>query len=88
MPSPDGRRVSWVDFRDYTGVFTGPAAADSDCFDGSPWHIQDLHFDRSQYISEIRRASGGRSWETRGGSGPASSPTGCEPGTWYSRQTW
>jgi hypothetical protein len=64
VPSPDGRWVSWVDFRDYTGVFTGPTAADSDRFEGRPWPIQDLHFDRSQYIAEIRRASGDRSWET------------------------
>jgi hypothetical protein len=64
VPSPDGRRVSWVDFRDYVGVFAGPTARDSDRFDGKPWPIQDLHFDRGQYIAEIRRASRDRSWET------------------------
>jgi hypothetical protein len=65
MPSPDGKRVSWVDFRDYTGVFDGPIAAqDSDRFEGRPWPIQDLDFDRGQYVAEIRRASADRSWET------------------------
>jgi hypothetical protein len=64
MPSPDGRRVSWVDFRDYTGVFDGPTAPDSDRFEGRPWPIRDLDFDRSQYVAEIRRASADRSWET------------------------
>lgn len=64
VPSPDGRRVSWVDFRDYVGVFAGPTASDSDRVDGRPWPIQDLHFDRSQYTAEVRRASGDRSWET------------------------
>jgi hypothetical protein len=65
-PSPDGRRVSWVDFRDYVGVFNGPTATDSHRFDGRPWPVADLHFDRGQYIAEIRRASGDRSWETPG----------------------
>jgi len=66
VPSADGRRVSWVDFRDYVGVFNGPTAPDSDRFDGRPWPVTDLHFDRGQYIAEIRRASGDRSWETPG----------------------
>jgi hypothetical protein len=66
VPSPDGRRVSWVDFRDYVGVLNGPTAPDSDRFDGRPWPIADLHFERGQYIAEIRRASGDRSWETPG----------------------
>ena len=66
VPSPDGRRVSWVDFRNYVGVFAGPTAPGSDRVDGRPWPIRDLHFDRIQYIAEIRRASGDRSWETPG----------------------
>jgi hypothetical protein len=86
MPSPDRRRVSWVDFRDYVGVFTGPAALDSGCSDGRPWPIEDLHFDRSQYIAEIRRASGDRSWRTRAGSRPAWSPAGCAPASAPSRR--
>jgi hypothetical protein len=64
MPSADGRRVSWVDFRDYVGVFAGPTAADIDRFEGRPWPIGDLHFDRGQYIAEIRHACADRSWET------------------------
>jgi hypothetical protein len=42
-PSPNGWRVSWVDFRYYVGVFAGPTASDSDRFDGRPWPIRDLH---------------------------------------------
>jgi hypothetical protein len=64
VPSPDGRRVSWVDFRDYVGVFVGPTARDVDLGEGRTWPIRDLHFDRGQYIAEIRRASADRSWET------------------------
>jgi hypothetical protein len=61
--SPDGRRVSWVDFRDYTGVFVSPSeAVDED--EGTPWELPDLHFDREQYTTEIERASRDRSWET------------------------
>lgn len=63
-PSPDGRRVSWVDFRNYVGVFDGPAAPDNSV-EGTPWPIADLHFDRGQYIAEITRACGDRSWETQ-----------------------
>ena len=56
--------VSWVDFRDYTGVFDGPVLAGSGRPDGTPWPFRDLHFDRGHYIAEIRRASADRSWET------------------------
>src|SRR5215471_5720648 len=34
VPSPEGRRVSWVDFRDYTGVFVGPVAESADSAKG------------------------------------------------------
>ena len=64
MASPDGQRGSWVDFRDYTGVFTGPTAPDTGRLDGRPWPFQDLHFGRRQYVAEIRRVSGDSSWET------------------------
>jgi hypothetical protein len=64
VPSPDGRRVSWVDFRDYVGVFVGPTAHHVDHREGRAWPIQDLHFDRGQYAAEIRRASANQSWET------------------------
>jgi hypothetical protein len=63
IPSPDGRRVSWVDFRDYVGVFVGPVkSVDGD--EGTPWDLPDLHFDRQQYVAEIERASADSSWET------------------------
>jgi hypothetical protein len=63
IPSPDGRRVSWVDFRDYVGVFVSPdEAVGGD--EGTPWDLPDLHFDREQYIAEIERASRDGSWET------------------------
>jgi hypothetical protein len=64
VPSPDGRRVSWVDFRDYTGVFTGPIAESTAGDEGRPWDLPDLHFDREQYVAEIERASADQSWET------------------------
>jgi hypothetical protein len=65
VPSPDGRRVSWVDFRDYTGVFVDPLPAESaDNDEGRPWRLPDLHFDRAQYVAEIERASRDRSWES------------------------
>jgi hypothetical protein len=63
-PSSDRRRVSWTDFRDYVGVFDGPTAPDVHRFDGTPLPIPDLHFDREQYVVEVRRASADRSWET------------------------
>ncbi len=64
VPSPDGRRVSWVDFRDYVGVFVGPVIESVDENEGRPWDLPDLHFDRAQYVAEIERASRDGSWET------------------------
>jgi hypothetical protein len=65
FPSPDGRRVSWVDFRNYTGVFDDPVTHSLDDDDeGMPWELPDLHFSREQYVAEIDRASRDRSWET------------------------
>src|SRR5215813_2841054 len=65
VPSPDGRRVSWVDFRDYTGVFGGgPVAELAGEDEGEPWDLPDLHFDREQYVAEIERTSRDDSWET------------------------
>lgn len=66
VPSPDGRRVSWVDFRDYTGVFIGPVEESVSRSDGKPWDLRDLHFDRQQYVAEVERASLDGSWETAG----------------------
>lgn len=63
VPSPDGRRVSWVDFRDYVGVFVDPVRSVGGG-EGSPWGLADLHFGREQYVAEIERASRDRSWET------------------------
>ena len=64
VSSPDGRRISWVDFRDYVGVFVGPLVEDSDKYEGKPWRLTDLHFDREQYEAEVARASADKSWET------------------------
>lgn len=64
FPSPDGRRVSWVDFHDYTGVFDDPVINSPDENEGRSWDLPDLHFSRKQYVSEIDRASRDRSWET------------------------
>lgn len=64
VPSPDGRRVSWVDFRDYTGAFIGPVAELADGNEGRRWDLPDLHFDRAQYLAEIERASRDVSWES------------------------
>jgi hypothetical protein len=63
IASPDGRRVSWVDFRDYAGVFVSPGKA-AGGGEGTPWDLPDLHFGREQYMTEIERASRDRSWET------------------------
>jgi len=60
--SPDGRRVSWVDFRD-PGYFVDLEPVD-DVEGGRPWDLPDLHFDRELYIAEIERASAYESWET------------------------
>ncbi|GIG34454.1 hypothetical protein [Cellulomonas oligotrophica] len=58
IPSPDGRRVSWVDARDFTGVFDSPLATTTPTTEGRCWDVPDLHFDRAQYLAEIRRATG------------------------------
>jgi len=63
VPSPDGRLVSWTDFRDYVGVFVGPVKSVGGD-EGTPWDLPDLHFDREQYVAEIERASRDGSWET------------------------
>lgn len=63
MMSPDRRHVSWVDFRDYTGVFDKPVCNGvSD--DGHAWDLPDLHFDYEQYEAEVTRAANDRTWET------------------------
>jgi len=64
IPSPDGRVVSWTDFRDYVGVFTGPVEESVRQHEGKTWDLPDLHFDRQQYVEEIHRAAADDSWET------------------------
>jgi hypothetical protein len=64
VSSADGRRVSWTDFRDFTGVFVDPTVESTDGDEGRPWNLTDLHFDRKQYVEEIDRASRDGSWET------------------------
>lgn len=64
VAAPDRSQVSWVDFRDYVGVFVRPTARDLEDDEGRPWDLADIHFDRDQYLDEIRRASNDRSWET------------------------
>lgn len=63
IASPDGRTISWTDFRGYTGVFVGPEA-DHVPDRGSTWDLAPLQFDRQQYIEEVARATADRSWET------------------------
>lgn len=63
--SPDGCRISWVDFRDWTGVFDRPTVDTEITTDGSRWNLPDLHFSRDQYLAEVARACADRSWETR-----------------------
>jgi hypothetical protein len=64
VASPDGKRVSWVDFRDYTGVFIDPVSEWVAEVEGRPWDLPDIHFDRDQYLAEVERASRDQSWET------------------------
>lgn len=66
MPSPGRARVSWIDFRDYVGVFMDPVVDSVSEREGRSWDLPDLCFDREQYHAEIRRASRDRSWETPG----------------------
>ncbi|MFF0266336.1 hypothetical protein [Kribbella sp. NPDC004536] len=64
VASPDDWRISWVDFRDYTGVFARPLAPGSDDHEGRSLGFPDLYFGRDQYLDEVRRATNDRSWET------------------------
>lgn len=64
VASPDGQRVSWMDFRNYTGVFIDPVSEWVGEVEGRPWDLPDIHFDREQYLAEVERASRDESWET------------------------
>jgi hypothetical protein len=61
---PDRERVSWVDSRDYVGVFVDPVTQGVEDHEGTPWNLPDIHFDRVRYLAEVERASNDRSWET------------------------
>lgn len=63
VPSPDGSRISWVDFRDYVGVFVEPVFEFVSKHEGRSWDLPDLHFDRDQYLAEVDRAARDDSWE-------------------------
>jgi hypothetical protein len=58
-----GDRVRWSDARDYTGVYADPLT-ETDPRGGSALGLPDVVFDREQYLAELRRAAGDRSWET------------------------
>jgi len=62
--SPDGRLISWSDFRDYVGAFNGPVRDDVTGEDGEPWELPAIYFAAEQYEAEVRRAAADRSWET------------------------
>lgn len=62
--SLDGRWITWSDPRDYVGVFTGPLPPRGDMGEGTPWGLPTYRFDREQYVTEVRRATADRSWET------------------------
>lgn len=64
VASPDGRAISWADFRDYVGVFSRPTVKEHVDDSGTPWNLDDIHFDRDQYLTEVARASDDRAWET------------------------
>jgi hypothetical protein len=64
VASPDRTRISWIDFRDYTGVFVDPVEPEAGEHQGDPWDLSDVHFDHDQYVAEVRRATSDRSWET------------------------
>jgi hypothetical protein len=64
VTSPDWQRVSWTDFRKYVAVFEGPVADSVNDDDGIPWDLPDLHFDRKQYVAEVKHASKALSQET------------------------
>lgn len=61
VASPGRRRISWVDFRDYAGVFAGPVEPLVADYEGTPWDLPDIHFAYDQYVIEVQRASNDRS---------------------------
>jgi hypothetical protein len=69
VASPDRRRISWVGFRDYVGVFSGRVERVASDFEGKPWDLPDIHFDHDQYVAEVQRARSDRRWPTGGNAG-------------------
>jgi hypothetical protein len=61
--SQTGKHVRWTDFRDFTGVYDGPAVDDNPA-GGMALPLPDLVFDADQYRAEVERAAGDRWWET------------------------
>ena len=49
VASPDRQRISWVDFRNYVGVFAGPVEPEAVNYEGELWALPDIHFGRDQY---------------------------------------
>lgn len=65
IASADGRRISWVDPRNYTAAFSGPLPDAPIGWEGRRWEdVPPLHFDRDQYLAEIERVRTDRFWET------------------------
>ena len=65
--SLDRSRITWTDFRDFTGVFAGPLPDDEERFEqyeGKRWRLPDFTFDYDQYVTEVQRATVDMSWET------------------------
>lgn len=72
VASVDGRRISWLDFRDYVGVFAGPVVDEEIKPDwGRPKDLPDLHFDRDQYLAEVERVRWDRAGRRRADGWPA-----------------
>lgn len=62
--SADGRHISWTDPRRFVGVFVDPIAPEIPDRSGQPVDAAAIHFDRAQYVAEVRRAAADRTWET------------------------
>lgn len=60
-----GAEVHWRDFRDFTGVYSGPMT-DVNPNGGKEIAVPDLRFNATQYRAEIARATADRSWESHG----------------------
>ena len=61
--SQAGQHVRWTDFRDFTGVYDEPTGEDNPA-GGMALPLPELVFDADQYLAEVERATGDRSWES------------------------